>query len=704
VWRLGGGEERAEPARATAESAARDGRPAAKSGLSIALLLFLFGASLVVPALAFTVVLLDRSAQEQEADVRRRLEQVVGDLAGDVDRELTLLLAHLNALAASPDVANGDWAAVHAKAAASLKPLGIEVLFRDPTGQQVMNTRVPWGTPLPRSEQPAIDSAVRSSLRPHVSDLITGRVAGRPVITLTTPVIGGEGGLTGFLHLSLDPERFLATMESQNLPAEWNTGISDRTGTIIARLQRHHDFVGRKLPDELRAQSLERTEAFSTVNIEGVQTLRAAKRSALTGWLFSANIPMSMVHAAATKDSQWIVGLGGGLLLLALVLAAIVGRLVARPIGAIAEHAAIVAHEGVPPPLQSPVREANEVAAVLRYAAGQLQERSQELRGALERFGVALRGADIVVYAQDRDRRVTWISETAGHGARFIGRRADEVLPAASFAGAAALEEQALATGEPQEGEIQHGTGDGARHFRLHIEPVRDADGQVSGLLGVSSEITALKQSERRNALLARELAHRAKNLLAVVHAIASETGRTAASVADFNARFTARVQALARLQDLAMGVSGAGAPLRELVRSQLEPFVDPASERVRIDGPDVRLTAEAGNSLTMALHELATNAAKYGALSNAQGQVAIRWAREDEGPAQRFRLEWRESGGPPVVEPQRRGFGRKVLGRLASGSLDGEAALDYRSQGVVWTLAARWERVVAVTAGTDRG
>ena len=184
-----------------------------------------------------------------------------------------------------------------------------------------------------------------------------------------------------------------------------------------------------------------------------------------------------------------------------------------------------------------------------------------------------------MVYAQDRERRVTWISETAGHGARFfIGRRADDVLPAESFAGAAALEERALASGEPQEGEVQHGTGDGARHFRLHIEPVRNADGEVSGLLGVSSEITALKQSERRNALLARELAHRAKNLLAVVHAIASETGRSAASVTDFNERFTARVQALARLQDLTMGVSGAGASLRELVHSQLEPFVEAAS------------------------------------------------------------------------------------------------------------------------------
>jgi two-component sensor histidine kinase len=700
VWRLGGGEGRVEPVRETAVSAGREGRPAAKSGFSIALLLFLFGASLVVPALTFTAVLLDRNAQEQEADIRRRLEQVVGDLAGDVDRELTLLLAHLGALAASPDVAAGDWAAVHAKASASLKPLGIEVLFRDPTGQQVMNTRVPWGTALPRSEQPAIDAAVRSSLRPHISDLLTGRIAGRPVITLTVPVIGGEGKFGGFLHLSLDPERFLAMMESQNLPADWNTGITDSTGTIIARLRRHHDFVGSKLPDELRAQSLERTDAFSTVNIEGVQTLRAAKRSPLTGWLFSANIPMSVAHAAAAKDSQWIVGLGGGLLLLALVLAAIVGRLVARPITAIAEHAAIVAHEGVPPPLHSPVREANEVAAVLRYAARQLQERSQELRGTLERFGVALRGADIVVYAQDRDRRVTWISETAGHGARFIGRRADEVLPPESFAGAAALEEQALATGQPQEGEIQHGTGDGARHFRLHIEPVRDGDGQVSGLLGVSSEITALKQSERRNALLARELGHRAKNLLAVVQAIASETGRSAASVTDFNERFASRVRALARLQDLMIGGTGTGAPLRELVRSQLEPFVDPSSERVHLDGPDVRLTAEAGSSLAMALHELATNAAKYGALSTAEGQVAIRWRHDDEGPARRFRLEWQESGGPPVIEPQRRGFGRKVLGRLTAGALEGEATLDYRRQGVVWTVVAPWERVVAATEG----
>jgi two-component sensor histidine kinase/PAS domain-containing protein len=673
-------------------------RSPARRGFSIALLLFLFGASLVVPALAFTAVLLDRNWQAQEAEIRRRLEQLVGDLAHDVDRELTLLLAHLAALAASPDVAAGDWAAVHTKASASLKPLGIEVLFRDADGQQVMNTRVSWGTPLPRTEQPAIDSAVRASLKPHVSDMVAGRIAGRQVITLTVPVLGGEGRLVGFLHMSLDPERFLTTMEGQNLPAEWNTGLSDRTGTIIARLRRHSDFVGRPLPDELRAQSLQRTSAFSTVNVEGVQTLRAARISPLTGWLFSANVPMSVVHAASAKDGQWIVGLGGGLLLLALLLAVAVGRLVARPIAVIAEHAAMVAQEHVPPPLESPVREANEVASVLRYAARQLQERSQALRGTLERFAVALRGADIVVYAQDREQRVTWISETARPGETLVGRRSDEVLPPASSAEAAALEQRALATGEPQEGEVQHGTGDAARHYRLHIEPVRDAGGQVTGLLGVSSEITALKQSERRNALLAREIAHRAKNLLTVVQAIASETGRSAASMSDFNERFVARIQALARLQEVAIGGTGGEAPLRELVQAQLEAFIDPARGRIRTEGPDVRLTAQAASTLAIALHELATNAAKYGALSNADGRVAIRWNDEREGATRLFRLMWQESGGPPVTEPQRRGFGRKVLGRLTAGALEGDARLEYRRDGVVWSLVAPWDRIVAAT------
>lgn len=693
MWRLGQG---GDAAGSSHPAATEHDDGAASGGLRIALLLFLFGAGLIAPALVFTGLLLERNWRAQEAELERRLEQVAEDLTHDLDRELTLLLAHASALAASPEIKAANWAGLHAKASSFLKPLGIETLFRDPDGQQLMNTRVPWGTPLPRTVLPDIDGPVAATLRPHVSDVVVGQVAGRPVITLTAPATTAAGTLAGFLHLSVNPEHFLATMKGQNLPEQWNTGISDRNGIIIARLRRHDAFVGRQLPEELRSPGQEHAGAFRAVNVEGTPTLRAMRRSPLTGWLVSANVPIAMAHASPAEDGRWILGLGGGLLVLALVLALALGRMVARPIRAIADHAAIVEKEGVPPPLRSPVREANEVAAVLRTAALQLQERSRALRGTLERFNVALRGADIVVYATDLERRLTWISETAGSPARFIGHRGEELLPADSSAAAAALESRALATGEPQDGEVEHATGDTSRHFRVHVEPVREPGGAIAGLLGVSLEITALKQSERRNALLARELAHRSKNLLTVVHAIATETLRDGASAADFSERFGARLRALASLQDLAMAGAGGGAPLGALVDAQLEPFVEPSGGRVSAEGPEVWLTSAAGDCLAMALHELATNAAKYGALSTPQGRVAIRWRGERSADGRhRFHMTWQETGGPPVTPPQRRGFGRKVVSRLAPAAVGGEATLEYRCEGVVWTLVAPWRRVV---------
>ena len=137
---------------------------------------------------------------------------------------------------------------------------------------------------------------------------------------------------------------------------------------------------------------------------------------------------------------------------------------------------------------------------------------------------------------------------------------------------------------------------------------------------------------------------------------------------------------------------------MRALVQSQFEAFIDPASGRVSTEGPDVRLTAQAGSSLAIALHELATNAAKYGALANADGRVAIRWQDEQNDATRSFRLVWQESGGPPMAQPQRRGFGTKVLGRLTAGALEGEAMLEYRAEGLLWLFVAPWDRVVEAT------
>ncbi|HYC65294.1 MAG TPA: HWE histidine kinase domain-containing protein [Reyranellaceae bacterium] len=668
-------------------------------GLHLATWLFLFGACLILPSLAFTGLLVEQHWRDQQSQIERRLEQVADDLAADIDRDLTLISATAMVLAGSADLAAGRLREFHAAAQAALHPLGLELLVRDLSGQQLLNTRLPWGTPLPLQPDLETDAMVRADLKPHVSNVVIGAVARRPVVDVAAPIVYG-GDLRGYLLVSINPERLLAVMRGQNLPPHWNTGLSDRNGIIIARLLKHEEFVGKPLPPELRRQSLGQLSTFRSVNVEGVETWRAARISKVSGWLVSANVPAAVARQALISDLWSIVGLGIFLLLLLLALAATLGRVIAAPIRSIARSAVMVEHERIPPALRSPVREANEVSSALRLASERLQERTRALRQALERFNVALRGADIVVFAQDTERRLTWISDSAGYHRRdFLGRREEELLPPEARPGSIALKERAIATGQAQEAELAVALGGQTRHFRVRVEPVRDMRGDVIGLLGVSSEITALKESEQRNAFLVRELAHRSKNLLTVVQAIAGETMRTGKSTDDFMERFGQRMAALAQLQDLLVAGARGGVELGALVRSQLTPFAAVADAksgaadhdaRVTMQGPQVRLRPEAANAVGMALHELATNATKYGALSVPQGWVSIAW-RFETGPmgSRRFRLGWREGGGPAVTAPERRGFGYSVITGVVASTLDAKVTMEFPASGALWQVDA---------------
>lgn len=210
----------------------------------------------------------------------------------------------------------------------------------------------------------------------------------------------------------------------------------------------------------------------------------------------------------------------------------------------------------------------------------------------------------------------------------------------------------------------------------------------IEAARNIASREQALRKSELHTRFVMRELSHRSKNLLAIIQAIARQTSRSTTDVNEFNARLSERLLSLGKSQDLLVQQNWQGVSINDLIAVQLKAFIDAGELRVSTNGPPVSVNAEAAQNIGMALHELATNASKHGALSVPKGRVSIDWEWYEPQPGERhLRLRWSESGGPPVDPPQRKGFGHAVVERLVAASLRGKATLDWRSEGVVWTL-----------------
>ncbi|WP_394153732.1 sensor histidine kinase [Loktanella salsilacus] len=203
----------------------------------------------------------------------------------------------------------------------------------------------------------------------------------------------------------------------------------------------------------------------------------------------------------------------------------------------------------------------------------------------------------------------------------------------------------------------------------------------VSGIVGIM-DMTPHKKAERQVQDLMRETNHRLKNLLTVVQSIARMTARSC-DVSEFMPRFDARLRALSHNQDLLVSRGHESLVLGDLVREQLRPFSGDANAAITISGPDLPLRFAAIQPIGLALHELATNAAKYGALSVPDGTLAINWTIQNG----KFTLSWTESGGPVVVPPQRTGFGSTVLQAMTRSALEAEVTLRYDPEGVHWSV-----------------
>ena len=320
-----------------------------------------------------------------------------------------------------------------------------------------------------------------------------------------------------------------------------------------------------------------------------------------------------------------------------------------------------------------------------------LEEENAALRAEAERTRLILESAiDYAIVTLDLKGRVASWNEGArrifGYDeAAIVGHPAEVwFLPEDRNAGVLAAEMRRALDRGRAENERWHLRKDGTRFWASGLMMrLVDGQGRPSGFLNILRDHTRARAEEERRALLLAELNHRVKNTLATVQSVAAQTGRNAPTQDAFQKSFEARLKALARSHDLLTRGGWEGALLSEVAEQTLRHY-DGVPGRVAVRGPSVRLGPHAVVTLNLAFHELATNAAKYGALSVPGGAVEVTWSPKharDGSPS--IEIKWRERGGPPVHHPKHRGFGSRLLERGLAQEFGGTVRLDFLPEGV---------------------
>jgi PAS domain S-box-containing protein len=383
--------------------------------------------------------------------------------------------------------------------------------------------------------------------------------------------------------------------------------------------------------------------------------------------------------------------------LLSALLAYVFGRRISKPVRALVGDARKLGRGEIVAPIKSSILEVREVGDALAKASETRQQMEHSLRESEDRLRVALASAETGAWDWDlTSGELTWDARMR----ELWGLSADDPVSFNVFAaGLNPLDREAtFAAIDRAHDPVQHaeydveyrvkGLRDGVERWVGAKGRAHFSDGKAVRMTGTARDITENKRWEEHIQLLMREVTHRSKNLLAVIQAMARQTKLASRNVDDFEVRFSGRLQALAASHDLLVQRDWHGASMSEVVRSQLGHYLDQQASQIEIEGPGLIVTPEAAQNIGLAVHELSTNAAKYGALSVPEGRVAVCWKQARNGSEeQRLHLSWTESGGPQVAAPSHRGFGQVVTEQLTARALQGKANLMFDSGGVRWTL-----------------
>lgn len=633
----------------------------------------------------FAAFLLAQYALNERARFERDALQVSRQASLAVEAELDNLAASLESLLRSQS--SGSLEALRAEAGRLVEHTDRTVMLGDRSGRLIFDTSPQAGAgALPFAALSPSDLARLDAGRPVVTGVYADPVTRDHRIAVALPFVGPRG--EAWLVAVAVPTAAIRDAMLPAVPPEWVTAVGDRTGAYVARSSGHEETTGRPGLPEYIEKVVGRSGTFTARNLQGLTLLAGYYRSDASGWFYTANVPLSVVQAPLWRSLAAIGAIGLVAMLVSAGLAYGMGKGFSRAAAGLAARAAALGRGAAVAPLKTSVAEFGVIAEALTGAGRTLAERAHELETVLETAPAA------VWFTYDPEARRVIRNRFA---AELMGLPADDrkafgapdlvIDTAASKDGRPVGREdrplsRAMRGERTDNEEFAYTLLDGTERILLSsARPIRDDAGATVGAVQVSLDITERKRGEKQRELLVNELNHRVKNTLAVVQSIASQTLRSAPSLAEAGRAITGRLVSLGKAHDILTQRNWSGAEVEEVVVASV---TSPAGlERFRLDGGAAWLRPSLALSLSLALHELATNAIKYGALSVPGGRVAVAWSLS--GPERRrLRLEWRESGGPPIGPAARRGFGTRLLERILEGEPSGRVSVAFEAAGVV--------------------
>ncbi len=655
-------------------------------------ILALVGFVLVPTLAAFTWLAVSYAgAQRHLIEVERT--DLAKRITALLDREIAEIKGTLTTLAASPDISDNDLTEFRRHSALVSKQPGFRAIeLFDASGRRILSTAKEL-EPLPTLQ--ARDDVIATALKKPmvVSDVTESSGDDRSSFAIAVPVTPRGGEVQRVLAAIITPDHLSRLFLEAGINPEWTAAIVDWNGRFVARSRGNVRYLGRMARPELGRVAKEASMAgeFENVTHEGVASLNSYRRSTVTGWTVVAAVPRELLTAPLWRTMTWVI-LGGAVAsLLSVLLASVMASRISEPVRGLSKAAAALVDGKAIPDIEHRIAELDEVHAAFELAA----VRSSHLAAIVASSGDAIMSVGL-------DGRIrSWNSgaeKLFGHSEReMIGQPLSQLIPEERRSEAERHFEQVM-NGETLRVETTRQRKDGSEvHVSLNLAPIRSPGGAIIGKSTIAHDITERKAAEAHQRFLMRELTHRSKNLLAIVQSMASQTARSAENLDRFLDRFTSRLHGLASSHDLLVKQNWSGAPLEELVRSQLAVFLE-GRKSLTVEGPPVVVDTKAAQTIGLALHELATNSLKYGALSSVNGRLAVRWellegSANGKGPS--LALSWIERGGPEVAPPERTGFGRFVIDRMVRQAIDGEVQIEFAPLGLEWRLTIPPEFIV---------